>query len=99
MAVEMGQDLLIGDFTVDWLANVIHQNGRLRNHIAAGPACIHFLKRMTDRAGDTVVIEMAINGRILRQRARYQRNRIMASLAVARVLDALARDAIIRLRW
>src|SRR5256885_295987 len=89
MAIQMREDLLIRDLSVDGLIVGIHQNRRLSKHVAAGSARIHLLDGVTDRAGHAIVIEVAVDPRSLVQRSRNQRNWVVASFAMPRVLDAL----------
>ena len=65
----MRKNLPVGDFTVDGLVIRVHQHRGLGHHIAAGSARIHFLDGVAGRAGDSVRVKVAIDGRTLRQRS------------------------------
>lgn len=82
--IKVRQDFLVGNFSVDRLAVRIDQNGWNADHVTARTPRIDLLDRMADGTGDPVLVEMAVNGRALGQRAGNQGDRVMATLAMAR---------------
>ena len=90
--VEMGEDLFVGDFAVDGLIVFVDEDCGLREDVAAGAAGVDPLDRVTDRAGDAVFIELAVDGRALGDGSGDQRSRVMAALAVTGELDAFLRN-------
>ncbi len=81
VAIEVCEDLLIGDLAVDGLVIFIDQHSWLSENIASGATGIDFLNGVADRTGDAVLIELAIDGRALGERPGGERGGVMAALA------------------
>jgi hypothetical protein len=92
VAVEVGEDLGVGDGAGDGRAGFIDQHGRDAHDVAAGAGGVCGLDGVADRAGHALLLEGALLRHSLRQVAGEQRDRVVAALAVARVLHALFVD-------
>src|ERR1700761_3793654 len=89
VTVEMRKDLGVAHGPGDGRAILVDKYGRNTKDITARPACVHLLDRVTNAAGDALVVVPLAPRSIWRKRSTRKRNRIMASFAVARVLDPL----------
>ena len=56
MAIEMGKDLAVGDFTSDWLVIFIDEYCGHAHDVAASAAGVDLLDGVADHAGDAVLV-------------------------------------------
>src|SRR3569833_1846391 len=86
----MGEYLQIGYLAVDGFVSGVDQRCRLRDDVASGAAAIHLLDGLADGASYSVIVEVPIDRRSFGQSSRYQRDRVVTSLAMPGVLDSLS---------
>ena len=89
VAVEVRQDLGVGDRARDGLVVFIHQHGRHAHNVAARAAGRDLLDGVADRAGDSVRIVGVIGRLTGGQLAGKNGDRVMAALAVPHGLCTL----------
>ena len=92
VAVEVGEDLGVGDGAGDGRAGFIDEDGGDAHDVAAGSGGVSGDDGVAGGAGDAFLLEGALFGHALRQVAGEQGDRVVAAFAMAGVLDALLVD-------